>query len=92
MDEMASSSAAGAELPKLILKNTQEKSTSSIKITKSQSGKSTSEIQLIDTQPAPLLPQVRKERKRKRTDSLENKGNVIMFGELFSVFLSNISF
>lgn len=74
---MASSSAAGAELPKLILKNTQEKSTSSIKITKSQSGKSTStsEIQLIDTQPAPLLPQVRKERKRKRTDSLENKGN-----------------
>lgn len=74
MEEM--SGASGAELPKLILKNIQEKSTSSIKISKSQSGKSTSEIQLIDTQPAPQLPPVRKERKRKRTDSFENKGKV----------------
>ena len=49
-----------ADLPKLILKN--EKSTNSIKITKSQLGKSDQSNES------------RKERKRKRTDSFEGKG------------------
>ena len=71
------------ELPKLIFKNLQqpqEKSTNSIKIAKSQVNKSSlSEIQLLDSS---TITPPRKERKRKRTDSLESKGIFYLFAYL----------
>lgn len=67
------SQSSSTEVPKLILKNLQEKSASIIKIAKSQSVKSTSsDVQFLEA----TTTGVRKDRKRKRTDSLEAKGKL----------------